>query len=140
MTLPPFARFRELPKKVQRQIWKNASEPEEKLEMNDTLFTHIARTSDLMQSFFYFTTPGYIMDFAFFEHYHEGKKTVETRDRLLQTCRLARATVLEVWKAAIEKIVVDEERSDVYESFGLYYSELVDVKSDLLDILAGMIE
>ena len=47
------------------------------------------------------------------------------------TSRLSRKTVWTVWKQAVESIVVDAEKADVYEDLGLYLPELIDTREML---------
>lgn len=47
------------------------------------------------------------------------------------TCRLSRKTVWTVWKQAVESIVVDAGKADVYEGLGLYLPELIDTREML---------
>lgn len=100
---------------------------------------NIARISDLLLAFFYFTSASRILDCAVFDHYHEGENTVKARSAMLQTCRLSRGIVWKVWKEAVEGIVVDEQKGDVYNGLGLYMAELVDAKEGLMAYMEGMI-
>lgn len=44
-----------------------------------------------------------------------------------------------VWKEAVEGIVVNEEKVDVYESLGLYLPELIDAREMLARDMGEMI-
>ena len=117
-----------LPVNILIQIFHHAALPHGPLHLDDTLLINIARSSNLLSSFFYFTSVWRILDCAHYSHYREGEETIKARGVLSQTCRLARKAVWTVWKEAVESIVVDEEKADLYESLGLYLPELIDAR------------
>lgn len=134
-----FPRFLELPISVQANIWHQAALPHGLLHLDDTLLINIARVSDLLPAFFYFTSPSRILDCAVYTRYHQGEDTIKARGALVGTCNLSRKVAWTIWKEAVEGIEVDEEKADIYEGLGLYAQELVDAKKGLVEVIEEMI-
>lgn len=134
-----FSPFLELPISNQANIWRQAVLYHGPLRLDDTFLINIARISHLLPAFFYFTSLSRILDCSLYFHYHEGEDTIKACGALMGTCRLSRKIVWTVWKQAVEAILVDEEKADVYEGLGLYLPELIDVKETLVRNMEEMI-